>query len=192
MSKTKAAAENVEFDEFEKPADFVYGGFHPENWYWQVKADLGFVWSSARRARVPIDDATFKQWFAEGRGLVTRIGAFEDLRDVWATYGIFLDPAAQYRDIRAERYIKELGKVKEGEQPTFEKTIGDVVDTLIAQVAQLAAFVDVLQNYVNGPRGVVATEEFSALVAKIETIKTEVPKPAVDTAPAAEEVKDGK
>lgn len=173
MSKPKAAADKPPFDDF----DAILGtAFQPEDWYWQVRDDLGFVWSSARQARVPIDDLEFKTWLADGRGMVTKIQSFEDMRDVWAAYGKFLDPAAQYRIIRADRYVKELSKAAEGEQPSFEKTIGDVVDTLIAQVALLI------------PQASQGTPEFAALFAKIQQIKAEVPKPAI--AAPAEEVRE--
>jgi hypothetical protein len=164
---SKAKAETNPFDAFDYPSDLPIGRYIPADWYWQVKDDLGFVWSSARAARVPIGDLTFRTWLAEGRGMVTRIPSIEDLRDVWAGFGIYLDPAAQYRLVRAERYIKELGKQGDGEQASFEKTMGDVLDVLIAQVAHLS-----FQAGAGAP-----VPEFAELLTKIQRIKAEVPKP---------------
>jgi hypothetical protein len=170
MSKAKAEAKP--FDTFDYPGDLPIGRYVPGDWYWQVKDDLGFVWSSARAARVPISDLTFKTWLAEGRGMVTLIPSFEDMRDVWAGFGAFLDPVAQYRLLRADRYVKELGKQGEGEQASFEKTVGDVLDVLIAQVAHLS-----FRAGAGAP-----VPEFAELLTKIQRIKDELPKPQ---APAA-------
>lgn len=69
--------------------------------------------------------------------------------------------ATAYRRERKAAYVAELGQA-----PVFDETVGDVLDTLIAQVEamRLAAAV---------PR----TTAFDAMMTKIGAIKARYPKP---------------
>lgn len=68
--------------------------------------------------------------------------------------------AVGYRDRRKAAYIAELGV-----DPTFENTVGDVLDALIAQVEAMRA-----------AAGADRTAEFAALLGKIAAIKARFPK----------------
>ncbi|WP_119304834.1 hypothetical protein [Dongia deserti] len=140
--------------------------FNPTDWYWQIKGDVGFVWSSGRNARVPIADLAFQAWLGEG-GSLTYIASIEEMRDVWAQHGMIQDPAAQYRMARKQRYIEELRKPEASEEPSFENTVGDVLDILLTQV-------EAMRQVAGAP----PTPEFAALIQRIQQIKSEVPKPA--------------
>ena len=69
----------------------------------------------------------------------------------------YAPPVIGYRDRRAAAYAAELGK-DAGDQI---KTIGDVLDTLIAELRA---------------RGAAVTPEFSAMASKIDAIKARIPK----------------
>lgn len=71
-------------------------------------------------------------------------------------------PEPTYRDERANAYRDQLG----AEQGDFIKTIGDVLDTLIAQVEAMRAEL-----------GAARTADFAAMLTKIAAIKAEIPKP---------------
>jgi len=67
-----------------------------------------------------------------------------------------------YRRTREPAYREQLGK--EGVYSTTDRTIGDVLDTIITQLLAVVSVDD-------------RTSEFKTLVAKIETIKIAHPKP---------------
>ena len=67
-----------------------------------------------------------------------------------------------YREARALAYRDELGK----EQGDYIKTLGDVLDVLVAQVEAMRK-----------GAAVPATDEYAALVSKIAEIKTRHPRP---------------
>lgn len=152
--------------EAEQPLDRLaaMNTFTPQAWYWQIKGDAGFVWSSARRARVAIDDKAFQEWLATGASL-TYIGSIEEMREVWAKHGMIQDAGAQYRAARKVRYIAELRKPVADEEPSFENTVGDVFDIVIAQV-------EAMRQAAGAP----ATPDFAELIRRIQTIKAELPK----------------
>ncbi|WP_119303587.1 hypothetical protein [Dongia deserti] len=147
-------------------ADLQSKTYAPRDWYWQIKGDAGFVWSSARNARVPIADLAFQAWLGEG-GSLTYIASIEEMRDVWAKHGMVQDTSAQYRLARKQRYITELHKPEAEEEPSFENTVGDVLDILLTQVEAMRQ-----------DAGAPATAEFAALIQRILEIKAETPKPA--------------
>jgi len=66
-----------------------------------------------------------------------------------------------YRELRAIAYRDELGK----EQGDFVKTLGDVLDVLIAQVEAMRR-----------ASGVEALDEYADLLGKIDEIKTRCPE----------------
>ena len=73
------------------------------------------------------------------------------------TVAAYAPPVIGYRDRRAAAYAAELGK-DAGDQI---KTIGDVLDTLIAELRA---------------RGAAVTPEFASMAAKIDAIKARIPK----------------
>jgi hypothetical protein len=40
--------------------------FDPRNWYWTINGDVAHVWSSAAGAAIPINDAGYVAWLANG------------------------------------------------------------------------------------------------------------------------------
>lgn len=61
--------------------------YTPQDHYWIVSGDETRVWSSARAAYVPADDAGYAAWREMGR-VATRIATDQDLTDVLAVYGL--------------------------------------------------------------------------------------------------------
>lgn len=61
--------------------------YTPQDWYWVVAGSLTQVYASARRQYVPVADATFVAWNADGTR-PSRVGTENELREVLADYGI--------------------------------------------------------------------------------------------------------
>ena len=57
------------------------------NWYWFVEGDETKVYSSASGDYVPVSDATYTEWAADG-SVPTRIANEAELGDVLATYSL--------------------------------------------------------------------------------------------------------
>lgn len=55
--------------------------YDPSGWYWIVAGDETLLWSSARKAYVPVADATYQAWRGTG-GWPTRIDSEASLADV--------------------------------------------------------------------------------------------------------------
>lgn len=69
-------------------------------------------------------------------------------------------PPPSYRELRAVAYRDELGK----DQGDVVKTLGDVIDVLIAEVVAIRS-------------GAASTEAFAAMLPKIADIKRRFPQP---------------
>jgi hypothetical protein len=74
----------------------------------------------------------------------------------------YVPPQLTYRELRALAYRDELGRDK----GDFIKTLGDVVDVVLAQVEATRVHA-----------GANRTPEFNTLVSKVADIKTRYPKP---------------
>jgi hypothetical protein len=135
--------------------------YNVRDWYWFVGDDRSHVFASGRGAFVPVSDPAYQAHVAAGN-LTNFFPGQDELLDVMTRYGVVFHPS-QYRHGRASAYIAELSK-GEG-APSFQDTIGDVLDVLITQVAGLTAVTG------NSP-----TPEFAALTSKISAIKARFPK----------------
>lgn len=64
--------------------------YDPSKWYWFVAGDISRAWSSEKASFVPVSDADFEEWVANGN-IATAIDSIESLGDVLAAQ--YLDGA---------------------------------------------------------------------------------------------------
>jgi hypothetical protein len=84
--------------------------YTPENWYWKVGGSTTQVFSSAPGAYVPITDATYLAWTADGT-LPTNIGSAAELGEVLAPHNIRPADAVvldAYQDTQARKLTLEV------------------------------------------------------------------------------------
>jgi hypothetical protein len=84
--------------------------FKPRNWYWIVNGSTTQVYSSAVGNYVPVDNATYLAWLADGN-TPTRIDTEANLGDVLAAHSLRPTPAAildGYTEAHATKLTMEV------------------------------------------------------------------------------------
>jgi hypothetical protein len=84
--------------------------YTPENWYWIVAGSATQVFSSASGTYVPITDATYLTWTADGT-LPTSIASEAELGEVLAPYNIrpvSANVLDAYQDTQARKLTLEV------------------------------------------------------------------------------------
>lgn len=88
--------------------------YTPQNWYWIVGNDETQVYSSASGDYVPVSDATYVSWLADG-GKATRITSSDELGEVLAAYAARptnADVLDKYQGSHADKLtVKVVAKV---------------------------------------------------------------------------------
>lgn len=84
--------------------------YNPADWYWIVGGDGTKVFSSASGSMVPVSNATYQAWLADGT-LPTRIASKAELGDVLAPYSVRptdADVLDGYQDTQARKLTIEV------------------------------------------------------------------------------------